>query len=78
MSLDLNTKTDRELLLLTVQELGHVKSHLKNLDTKVGEQNGRISGLEKWRMWLTGALAVIVPLSPLLIYEVREKLLGGF
>jgi hypothetical protein len=74
----LEAKTDRELLLLTVQELGHIKGHLEKLDKKVGLQNGRLSALEKWRWWLVGAGAVVVPLSPLLVYEVRQGIFGGF
>ncbi len=74
----LEAKTDRELLLLTAAELGHIREHLKNLDRKVGLQNSRLSALETWRTWLVGALAVIVPLSPLLIYEVRQSIFGGF
>jgi hypothetical protein len=58
--------------------MGHLEGHMKNMDTKLGVQNGRLSALEKWRMWITGALAVIVPLSPLLVYEIREKLFGGW
>lgn len=60
--------TDRDLLLLTASEVGHMKSHLESLNEKVGVQNGRLSALEKWRWWLVGAGAVLVPLSPLLIY----------
>ena len=74
----LEAKTDRELLLLTVQQMGHLEVHMKSMDTKLGLQNGRLSALEKWRWWLVGAGAVVVPLSPLLVYEVRQAVFGGF
>jgi hypothetical protein len=74
----LGAKTDRELLLLTAAELGHISGHLEELTEKVALQNGRLSALEKWRWWLLGAGAVVVPLSPLLVYEVRQAVLGGF
>lgn len=77
MSLDLDAKTDRELLLLTVQQMGHLETHMKSMDTKLDVQNGRLSALEKWRWWLVGVGAVVIPLSPLLIYEVRSSVLGG-
>lgn len=64
-------KTDRELLLLTA-----VKVH--EIDARVLSQNGRLRALEKWRWLLAGAIAVITPLSPLLIYEVRQSVLGTF
>jgi ribosomal silencing factor RsfS len=70
--------TDRELLLLTVQEMGHMNNHLADLAKEMKAQNGRISALEKWRWWLIGAGAVVVPLSPLLVYEVRQAVFGGF
>jgi hypothetical protein len=75
---ELGAKTDRELLLLTVQRLGHVETHLERLNDTVEKQNGRLSALEKWRWWLIGAGAVVVPLSPLLVYEVRQAVFGGF
>jgi hypothetical protein len=44
-------ETDRELLLLTVQELGHVKAHLAELTQVVEdegkERNGRLERLEE-------------------------------
>lgn len=74
----LEAKTDRELLLLTAADVGHVKEHMKRLDGKVGVQNGRITALEKWRWGLAGAMALGAPLAPLLIYEVRQSVFGAF
>jgi hypothetical protein len=82
-------ETDRELLLLTVQELGHVKAHLAELTEKVGIQNGRLAVLEKaqgeniperltalehWRIGVVLAFGFIGATWPLLIFEVRQKL----
>jgi hypothetical protein len=78
LTLDLDAKTDRELLLLTVQQMGHLETHMKSMDVKLGVQNGRLSALEKWRWWVVGAGAVVVPLLLLLIYEVRMAVFGGF
>lgn len=74
----IEAKTDRELLLLTVQHVGHIETHMERMDEKLGTQNGRLWALEMWRWYLVGALAVIVPLSPLLIYEVRQSIFAGF
>lgn len=69
----LEAKTEREILLVLAGEMRHMQNHTADLAKKVGEQNGRIDALEKWRWWMLGAMAVIVPLSPLLIYEVRQS-----
>lgn len=65
-------------IALGVSELGHIKGHLGDLSGKVGVQNGRLTALEKWRWWLVGVGAVVVPLSPLLVYEVRQSVFAGF
>ncbi len=59
--IDLETKTDRELLMLSVQTLN-------GLCTKVDKQNSRIKSLELWRAGLTAiigflgiCIAIMVP-----------------
>lgn len=71
-------KTDHDLLVVAVTELGHIKGHMKDMDEKLGAQNGRISALEKWRWTMGGVLALIGAGWPLLIYEFRQFLLDKF
>lgn len=86
----LKAKTDRELLLLTVQETGHISTHLEKLTKQVSDQNGRISSLERslpenlsarltiiehWKVWATGMFTLIAFVAPFFIYEVRQAAL---
>ncbi len=71
-------KTDHDLLVVTVTELGHIKAHLADLKEQVAVQNGRISALEKWRWGLGSAIALIGAGWPLLIYEFRQFILDKF
>ncbi len=71
-------KSDHDLLVVAVTELGHIKGHLAALDEKVGVQNGRISALEKWRWTMSGVIALIGMGWPLLIYEFRQFILNKF
>lgn len=74
----LEAKTDRDLLLWTAWEMGHIKEHVQGLDEKQGIQNGRILALEKWRWWLVGVGVGVGFVTPLLIYDVRQVVFGGF
>ncbi len=71
-------KSDHDLLVVTVTELGHIKTHLADLKANGVKQDGRLSALEKWRWTTSGALALIIGGWPLLIYEVRQFLLDKF
>ena len=77
MTQDLDAKTDRELLVITVVEMGHVKVHLKDLSKEAEKQNGRITALEKWRWMMTGGLILLTALWPLLVYEFRHTIAGA-
>ena len=50
--IDLEAKTDRELLILAVERLNVVCA-------QVQQQNGRIRKLEDWRNWMTGGMALL-------------------
>ncbi len=70
---NLRGETDHEILLVIASEMRHMRNHTAELATEAAIQNGRIAALEKMRWWFAGVLAVVVPLSPLLIYEVRQS-----
>lgn len=53
--IDLEAKSDRELLILAVERLNLVCA-------QVQQQNGRIRSLEDWRNWMTGGMALLVTL----------------
>ncbi len=50
--IELEAKTDRELLILNVQTTNELCEHVKT-------QNGRIRRLEDWRNWMTGGMALL-------------------
>ncbi len=50
--IELEAKTDRELLIL-------VATQGNELCSQVRAQNGRIRSLEDWRSYITGALALL-------------------
>ncbi len=53
--IDLAVKSDRELLILSVQTVNELCTHVK-------VQNGRIRKLEDWRNWMTGGMALLMVL----------------
>ena len=57
--IELEAKTDRELLIL-------VATQGNELCSQVRAQNGRIRSLEDWRNWLTGGMALLALLFVML------------
>jgi len=50
--IELETKSDRELLLLVAERVNAICEQVES-------QNGRIRALESWRNWQAGAIAVL-------------------
>ncbi len=79
---ELDGKSDHDLLILAVQELGHVKAHLAELTETVKEEgkqrNGRLDALEHWQTRLIVVLGGWSVAWPFLIQEFRQFVLEKF
>ena len=62
-----NAGSDHDLLIIVAHDVRRVIK-------KVGEQNGRITLLEKWQQRVIYTLAGALLISPLAIFEVRQWL----
>lgn len=71
-------KSDHDLLVVAVTDLGHIKTHLAKVEANGVKKDERLSALEKWRWTTSGAFVLIGAGWPLLIYEVRQFLLDKF
>lgn len=78
----LEAKTDHDLLILAVQELGHVKAHMTELTETVKEEgkkrNGRLDALEHWQTRMIVVLGGWSVAWPFLIQEFRQYVLEKF
>lgn len=82
-------RPDRELLLtmilgaiavvisIIVMALRQLTANLELMNGSLGRHDTRIYALEKWRWVLAGALIILGPLVPFLIYEFRQTIVSG-
>lgn len=74
---DLATKSEREMLVLTVQRLNDIASHLELMNGSIASTKCRIGVLESWRDKATGALAVLMLVVPALVSWAVVSVLGS-
>ena len=76
---------DRDPLSAIAEVLGRLEERTGNIQQSIGEieryqgeQNGRISALEKWQQRIVGGTVLLGLMSPLFIFGARESIAGIF
>ncbi len=65
-TIDLNGKTDREILMLLVQAMNNVNERLDKINGNCFRHDCRLGALENWRSSVLGVVGLAIVLIPVL------------
>ena len=80
MNHDLYSKRELDLIFTEIKEAlkrieNHNRESFMRIETQTTKHNGRMSSLEKWRAYITGAISVIILIGlPIVAWLVKIHL----